>query len=353
MPKHSIAVIPGDGIGGEVVDEAVRVVEAAGRRFGFDLAWRRYPWGSSHYLASGRMMPADGIAVLAGHDAILLGAVGDPRVPDHVTLAGLLLPIRREFDQYACVRPARSFAGVPSPLAAARPVDLVVVRENTEGEYAPAGGREHQGTEDEVATQTAIFTRRGTERIMRFAFELARTRSRRLASITKSNAQAYSMVFWDDVFDLVRRDYPDVGTESILVDAACVHLVRRPDTFDVLVASNLFGDILSDLAPALTGSLGLAPSANLNPERVHPSMFEPVHGSAPDIAGQGVANPVAAILSAGMMLDFLGERDAARTIERAVVGVLGEGVVLTPDLGGSAGTTDVGDAVVRRVETLL
>jgi len=345
-----VAVIPGDGIGGEVVDQAVGVVDAAARRFGFDVSWQPFRWGSSFYLATGQMMPSDALEVLAPHDAILLGAVGDPRVPDHVTLHGLLLPIRRGFDQYACLRPARSFPGVPSPLASARPIDLVVVRENTEGEYAPAGGREHQGTADEVATQTAIFTRRGTERIIRFAFELARRRSGRIASITKSNAQAFSMVFWDEVFNAVRRDYPDVGTESILVDAACVHLVRRPDTFDVLVASNLFGDILSDLAPALAGSLGLAPSANLNPERAHPSMFEPVHGSAPDIAGLGVANPVAAILSAAMMLDFLEQPDAARAIEQAVIEVLAEGRVLTPDLGGRATTRELGGAVATRVE---
>jgi tartrate dehydrogenase/decarboxylase/D-malate dehydrogenase len=342
-------VIPGDGIGPEVVAEGIRVADAAGRRFGFALDWQTFPWGSSYYLEHGRMMPDDALDTLRRFDAIFLGAVGDPRIQDNVTLNGLLLPIRRRFDQYACVRPARTYEGVRSPLSGAPAIDLVVVRENTEGEYAQAGGRVHQGTDDEVVIQTAMFTRRGTERIIRFGFELARTRRRRLVSITKSNAQGHGMVFWDEVFAAVRPEYPEVETESILVDAACIHLVRRPETFDVLVASNLFGDILSDLSPALTGSLGLAPSANLNPERRYPSMFEPVHGSAPDIAGRGVANPAAAILSAAMMVDFLGEAEAARAIDRAVARVLAEGRVTTRDLGGQAGTAEMGSAVAASV----
>lgn len=346
---HRVAVIPGDGIGAEVVAEGIRAADAAARRFGFGLDWEHFPWGSAYYRRHGHMMPDDAIARLRPYAAIYLGAVGDPDVPDHVSLNGLLLPIRRAFDQFACVRPVRSYPGVPTPLASAPPFDLVVVRENTEGEYAQVGGRVHAGTDGEVVVQTSIFTRHGTERIVRFAFDLARQRKRRLASITKSNAQGHSMAFWDEVFQGVRPDFPDVETESLLVDAACVHLVRRPATFDVLVASNLFGDILSDLAPALAGSLGLAASANLDPERRYPSMFEPVHGSAPDIAGQGVANPAAAILSAAMMLDFLGETSAARAIEQAVTTVLAEGRVTTPDLGGSAGTVQMGQAIAASV----
>jgi tartrate dehydrogenase/decarboxylase/D-malate dehydrogenase len=349
--SHRIAVIPGDGIGPEVVAQGIRVADAAARRLGFGLAWHSFPWGSGYYVEHGRMMPVDALDTLRGFDAILLGAVGDPRIQDHVTLNGLLLPIRRGFDQYACVRPARTYEGVRSPLAAAPRIDLVVVRENTEGEYAQAGGRVHQGTDSEVAIQAALFTRKGTERILRFAFELARTRRRRLASITKSNAQGHSMAFWDEVFAAVRPDYADVETESLLVDAACVHLVRRPESFDVLVGSNLFGDILSDLSPALAGSLGLAPSANLNPERRYPSMFEPVHGSAPDIAGRGIANPAAAILSAAMMLDFLGESEAGDAVDRAVTGVLAEGKTLTRDLGGGAATAEMGAAIADRVGT--
>ncbi len=346
---YRIATIPGDGIGAEVLPEGIRVSQAAARRFEFALEWTEFPWGSGYYIDHGRMMPRDALETLRQFHAIYLGAVGDPRIQDNITLNGLLLPIRRHFDQYACVRPARTYRGVASPLAGTPAIDLVVVRENTEGEYAQAGGRVHQATAGEVAVQTAIFTRAGTERVIRFAFELARTRRRRLASITKSNAQGHSMVFWDEVFAAVRPDFPDVETETILVDAACVHLVRRPETFDVLVASNLFGDILSDLAPALAGSLGLAPSANLNPERRFPSMFEPVHGSAPDIAGRGVANPTAAVLSAAMMLDFLGERKAAGAIEGAVAAVLAEGKATTADLGGTASTAEMGAAIANRV----
>ena len=348
--RHRIAVIPGDGIGAEVVEQGVLVVEAAGARHGFRAEWTRFPWGAEYCLAHGRMMAADALTQLGQFDAIYLGAVGDPRIQDHVTLNGLLLPIRRGFDQYACVRPARTLDGVRGPLVGNPPIDLVVVRENTEGEYAQAGGRAHQGTPAEVAVQTAIFTRHGTERIIRFAFELAQNRRKRLTSITKSNAQGFSMVFWDEVFEALKPDYPDVETESILVDAACIHLVRRPSSFDVLVASNLFGDILSDLTAALTGSLGLAPSANLNPERKYPSMFEPVHGSAPDIAGLRIANPAAAILSAAMMLTFLGEDEAGAAINKAVTTVLAAGAVLPADLGGTGSTEAVGAAIVTEIE---
>jgi tartrate dehydrogenase/decarboxylase/D-malate dehydrogenase len=268
-------------------------------------------------------------------------------VPDHVTLHGLLLPIRRGFDQYACVRPARCFPGVPSPLARQPAIDLVVVRENTEGEYADVGGRVYGDTADEVVVQAGVFTRRGTERVIRFAFDLARQRQRRVTSITKSNAQGHSMTFWDRVFHAVSRDCPDVATESLLVDAACMDLVRRPDHFDVIVASNLFGDILTDLSAAVTGGMGLAPSANLNPARTAPSMFEPVHGSAPDIAGRGVANPIATVLAGAMMIDFLGEREAAHAIRAGVEAVLRAGDARTPDLGGQSTTCDVVEALLN------
>jgi tartrate dehydrogenase/decarboxylase/D-malate dehydrogenase len=299
------------------------------------------------------MMPADALDRLRPFDAIFFGAVGDPRLQDNVTLNGLLLPIRRGFDQYACVRPAVLYPGVRCPLAGRLPgdIDFVVVRENTEGEYAQVGGLLYADGPHGVAVQTAMFTRHGTERVIRFAFELARRRNRKrlLTSITKSNAQGFSMAFWDRVFADVAREYPDIRTESLLVDAACMDLVRRPVDFDVIVASNLFGDILTDLSAAITGSLGLAPSANLNPSKAFPSLFEPVHGSAPDIVGRGIANPMATILAGAMMLDFLGENDTARTVEAAVLDVLAERRDLTPDLGGTGTTRGVADAVVGRV----
>jgi tartrate dehydrogenase/decarboxylase/D-malate dehydrogenase len=349
MGTFRIAVIPGDGIGPEVVDSAIPVLETAGARAGVRFGWQAFPWGSEHYFAHGRMMPADALDRLRPFDAIYFGAVGDPRLQDNVTLDGLLLPIRRGFDQYACVRPAVLYQGVRCPLAGKQPgdIDFVVVRENTEGEYAQIGGVLYPGGPHEVAVQSAMFTRHGTERVIRFAFELARRRNgkRFVTSVTKSNAQGFSMAFWDRVFADVAREYPDIRTSSLLVDAACMDCVRRPESFDVVVASNLFGDILTDLSAAITGSLGLAPSANLNPARTAPSMFEPVHGSAPDIAGRGVANPMAAMLAGAMMLDFLGEAEAARSIEQGVRAVLAEGHV-TPDLGGAGTTRSVSDAVM-------
>lgn len=349
MKTYRIAVIAGDGIGQEVIPAGIKVLEAAGARYGFAFAWTQFPWGSDYYFAHGAMMPADGIEQLRPFDAIYLGAVGDPRLPDNVTLNGLLLPIRRAFDQYACVRPAVLYEGARSPLAGkqAGQIDFTVVRENTEGEYAQIGGHVYQGLPDEVAIQTAVFTRHGTERVIRFAFELARRRDKKrlLTSVSKANAQGYSMAFWDRVFAEIAAEYPDIRTESLLVDAACMDLVRRPESFDVMVASNLFGDILTDLSAIITGSLGLAPSANLNPERTAPSMFEPVHGSAPDIAGKGVANPLATILAGAMLLDHLGEAEAARQVEHAVKATLAAGAVLTPDLGGSAKTVEVSEAV--------
>ena len=349
MPTFKIAVIPGDGVGIEVVAEGRRVLEAAARREkNLQLKFTAFGWGSAYYKTRGRMMPADALDTLRKFDAIYLGAIGDPSIPDHITLHGLLFPIRREFDQYVNVRPAYLYAGAPTPLADKAPgsIDMLVIRENTEGEYADAGGRIYRGFPDEVAVQTNIFTRHGTERIIRFAFEQARSRRKHLTSITKSNALAHSMVFWDDVFRQVARDYPGVKTTSMLVDAACMNFVRRPEAFDVVVASNLFGDILTDLSAAVVGGMGLAPAANLNPTRKFPSMFEPVHGSAPDIAGKGVVNPIAAILTGGMLLDFLGAKRAAARIQKAVATVLAEGTVRTPDLGGRSKTKEVTAAIL-------
>ena len=353
MKTYRIAVIAGDGIGQEVIPAAVAVLESAAGQAGVGFEWQPFPWGSQHYVETGRMMPENAIDLLRPFDAILFGAVGDPRIQDNVTLNGLLLPIRRRFDQYACVRPAVLYPGVKGPLVGRKggDIDFVVVRENTEGEYAQIGGGLHAGGPHEVAIQTATFTRHGTERVIRFAFDLARRRNRKrlLTSVTKSNAQGFSMAFWDRVFTEVAGDYPDIRTESLLVDAACMDLVRRPIDFDVIVASNLFGDILTDLSAAITGSIGLAPSANLNPERTFPSLFEPVHGSAPDIVGKGIANPLATMLAGAMMLDFLGEAASGALVEKAVRDVLADGRSVTPDLGGAGTTGTVTDAVMASI----
>ena len=343
-----IAVIPGDGIGPEVVDAALEVADRALSHSGVAIEWTRFPWNSNYYCEHGRMMPPDGIDQLRPYDAILLGAIGHPKIQDHVTLNGLLLPIRRRFDQYVCVRPAYLYEGVESPLRNRRPgdIDILVFRENTEGEYANVGGRLYERFDQEVAVQTAVFTRRGCRRIMEAAFGAARKRRRMVTSVTKSNAQGYGMVLWDEVFREVAAANPDVQTNSLLVDAAAMDFVRRPEQFDVVVASNLFGDILTDLGAAIVGSLGLAPSGNINPERTAPSMFEPVHGSAPDIAGRGIANPIAAVLSVAMMLDHLDVPAAARSIEVAVKEVLRAREPRTPDLGGTASTADVTRALL-------
>jgi tartrate dehydrogenase/decarboxylase/D-malate dehydrogenase len=349
MAAFRVAVLGGDGIGPEVIDQAVRVGDAAvARHDRAALTWNRLPWSSAYYKQTGRMLPADGWEQLQAHDAILLGAIGSPDVPDHVTLHGLLLPLRRKFDLYLNLRPAYLFEGVQSPLRDKAPgsIDMLVYRENTEGEYAPCGGRHYEGTPHEIAVQTAIFTRRGCERIMRAAFAGARTRRKKVTSITKSNAQQFGMVLWDEVFKAVARDYPDVQTNSLLIDAAAMDFVRRPEVFDVVVASNLFGDILTDLSAIITGSMGLAASGNVNPERACPSMFEPVHGSAPDIAGKGIANPLAAILSVGMLLDHLALTKSARAVRQAVASVLKAGKPRTPDLGGNASTSAVTEAVL-------
>jgi tartrate dehydrogenase/decarboxylase/D-malate dehydrogenase len=348
MAAFRIAVIGGDGIGPEVIDQAVRVADAAARQDHAQVEWNRLPWSSAYYKQTGRMMPEDGWEQLQRHDAILLGAIGSPDVPDHITLHGLLLPMRRKFDQYLNLRPAYLFEGVQSPLRDKAPgsIDMLVYRENTEGEYAPVGGRHYQGTPQEIAVQTALYTRRGCERIMRAAFEGARRRRRKVTSITKSNAQIFGMVLWDEVFRDVAGDYPDVEAHSLLIDAAAMDFVRKPEAFDVVVASNLFGDILTDLSAIITGSMGLAASGNINPERTYPSMFEPVHGSAPDIAGRGIANPLAAILSAGMLLDHFGLGKSAAAVRKAVAAVLKAGKPRTPDLGGNAKTVAVTDAVL-------
>lgn len=352
MSQYRIAVIAGDGIGPEVTREAMRAADAAVARSGSQIAWTEFPWGTDYYFVQGRMAPANFLDELATFDAMLLGAVGHPQVQDHITLNGLLLPIRRRFDQCVCLRPAYLYAGVESPLRNKAPgsIDMLVYRENTEGEYANVGGRVYQGSDNDIAIQTSVFTRRGCERIIRAAFEKAVTRPRqRVASITKSNAQGYGMVLWDDVFSAVAKEYPQIETESLLVDRAVMEFVRRPESFDVVVASNLFGDILTDLSAIIVGSMGLAASANIDPTRQHPSLFEPVHGSAPDITGKGIANPLAAILSAAMMLEHLGDVRAAESIHLAVRTLLSNTKTRTPDLGGTATTNEVGEAVASLI----
>jgi len=347
--RYRLAVIPGDGIGREVIPEGIKAIQAAGRRFNFGIETVEFPWSCSYYLQHGEMMPADGLATLRDFAAIYLGAIGDPRVPDHVSLWGLLLRIRKAFDLYANVRPIRLLEGIASPLTGRTPadVDILFVRENTEGEYSGLGGRLNAGTPHEVALQTTAFTHRATERILKYAFDVARARRKRLAHVTKSNAMQYTAVMWDEVAEEVARDYPDVQVRKLHVDAAAYQMVLHPDWFDVMVGSNLFADILTDLGAALQGSLGLAASANLDPTRAAPSMFEPVHGSAPDIAGKGIANPMAAIWTASMMLEHLGEPDAAGAVFDALRRVVRGAEVRTPDLGGRGTTTQVGDAVVE------
>ncbi len=350
MTKNSyqIAVIPGDGIGTEVVPEAIRVLEAAGRKFDFACTYDEKDWSCERFHKKGAMMPEDGLDQIRDHNAILLGAVGFPGIPDHISLWGLLIPIRREFRQYVALRPVRLFEGMESPLAGRQPgdIDFLIVRENNEGEYSEIGGRLYAGTEDELAVQQSIFTRRGCDRIMRYAFELAQTRERKhLTSATKSNGIIHSMPYWDERFEAVSKDYPDVTTDKYHIDILAAHFVRNPDWFDVVVGSNLFGDILSDLGPAVTGTIGIAPGSNINPEKEFPSMFEPVHGSAPDIAGKGIANPIGQIWSAAMMLEHLGQEEASQAIVTAIEKVLKESDVKTPDMGGKATTGDLGQAI--------
>jgi tartrate dehydrogenase/decarboxylase/D-malate dehydrogenase len=343
---HDIAVIPGDGIGDEVMPAALRVLEALGERHGISFAFTHFDWGCERYAENGRLMPEDGLDQLRGRDAILLGAVGDPRVPDHLSLWGLLIPIRRTFDQYVNLRPVRVFPGVRSPLADPGDFDVVIVRENVEGEYSEAGGRIYRGHAEELAIQEAVFTRRGITRVAEYAFALAERRGGGLTSATKSNGIVHTLPFWDEVVREVAAGHPGVAVAEEHIDALCAKVVMQPGRFDVIVGSNLFGDILSDLTAGVAGSIGIAPSANLNPEREFPSMFEPVHGSAPDIAGQGIANPIGMIWSAQMMLEHLGHDAAAAELMAAIEASLADPASRTRDLGGEAGTEEAVQGVL-------
>jgi tartrate dehydrogenase/decarboxylase / D-malate dehydrogenase len=347
MKRFRIAVIAGDGIGQEVVPEGMRVLDAAAQRFGLRFVWDEFDWSCRRYAESGAMMPSDGLDQIRNHDAIFLGAVGFPGVPDHISLWGLLIPIRRQFRQYINLRPVRLMPGIASPLAGRAPgdIDFWIVRENNEGEYSTIGGRFNEGTDDEIVVQETIFSRRGVDRALRFAYELANSRPKRhLTSATKSNGIAITMPYWDERVRAMAVGYPDVRTDQYHIDILAAHFVAHPDWFDVVVGSNLFGDILSDLGPAVTGTIGIAPSANLNPEREFPSMFEPVHGSAPDIAGRHIANPIGQIWSGALMLEHLGQPEAAAAVVGAIETVLARGP-RTPDIGGTASTSDVGAAI--------
>jgi tartrate dehydrogenase/decarboxylase/D-malate dehydrogenase len=349
MTTYRIAVIPGDGIGREVMPPARHVLQTVAAKFGFAFEFHDFDWSCETYRTTGRMMPADGIARLRDHDAILLGAVGFPGVPDHVSLWGLLIPIRREFEQYVNLRPVRLLPGIVPPLRDRKPgdIDFWVVRENTEGEYSQIGGRFGEGTESEQVQQVAIFTRRGTDRILRYAFQLAEKLGRtHVTSATKSNGIFHSMPYWDERFAAIAQEYPGIRVDQYHIDILAARFVMTPERFDVVVASNLFGDILSDLGPGVTGTIAVAPSANINPERRYPSMFEPVHGSAPDIAGQGIANPIGQIWSAAMMLEHLGQPEAGAAVLRAIETVLAApNAPMTRDLGGTASTEELGSAI--------
>jgi tartrate dehydrogenase/decarboxylase/D-malate dehydrogenase len=354
MRFYRIAVIPGDGIGKEVTPEGVRLLDLAAQASGqFKIEWQEFLWGSGYYKEHGMMMPADGLDILQLFDAIYFGAVGWPDVPDHITLWGLRLPICQGFEQYANVRPAVLLPGVQSPLRNRKngDIDFVVVRENTEGEYAGIGGRAHQKSSAEIAMETSIFTRKGVERVMRYAFGLAQSRRKKISCVTKSNAQRYGFVLWDEVFREVAAEFPDIETEKVLVDAMAAQFVLHPESLDVVVASNLHGDILTDLGGAIVGSLGMAPSGNINPERDYPSMFEPIHGSAPDIYGKSIANPYGMFMSGSMMLDFLGEEETAKLIQSAVFIATSQGI-LTPDVGGTMRTTQVTEGVLAMIREL-
>ncbi len=351
MAAHRIAVIAGDGIGKEVMPEGLRVVEAAARKFGAALEFESFDWNCDYFAKHGKMMPDDWFARLSAFEAIYYGAVGWPAtVPDHVSLWGSLILFRRQFDQYVNLRPCKLMPGIPSPLANRKPgdIDFVVVRENTEGEYSSVGGRMYEGTDREIVFQQSVFSRKGVDRVLRFAFDFARTRpAKHVTSATKSNGISITMPYWDERFRAMAAGYPDIRSDQYHIDILSAHFVQRPERFDVVVASNLFGDILSDLGPAVCGTIGIAPSANLNPERVFPSLFEPVHGSAPDIAGKGIANPIGQIWSGALMLDFLGHQDASAAIVAAIERVLADPAApRTPDLGGRATTTDLGRAIV-------
>ena len=351
MREFKIAVIPGDGIGKEVVPEGIRVLDAAGKKHGLSFHWDPFSWSCETYLQTGLMMPEDGLDQIRRHDSVFLGAVGFPGVPDHISLWGLLIPIRRGFKQYANLRPVKLMPGVPCPLVGRKvgDIDMVVVRENNEGEYSSIGGRLYEGTEQEMAVQQSVFTRQGVDRTLKVAFDIAQARPKKhLTSATKSNGIAITMPYWDERVKAMAAAYPDVKVDQYHVDILTAQFVRNPHWFDVVVGSNLFGDILSDLGPACTGTIAIAPSANLNPEREYPSMFEPVHGSAPDIYGKGIANPVGQIWAGAMMLDHLGCPEAAASVMAAIEHVLGHGP-RTPDMGGKASTTDMGMAIADAV----
>ncbi|MEQ8552049.1 MAG: tartrate dehydrogenase [Cyclobacteriaceae bacterium] len=349
-----IAVIPGDGIGKEVIPVGQTVLEAVSKKYGIDIAWQEFDWSCETYQQTGRMMPEDGLDQLAQYDAIYLGAVGFPGVPDHISLWGLLIPIRRHFHQYISLRPAKLLEGIDSPLAnrTAKDIDMVIVRENNEGEYSEIGGRIYKGTEMETVSQESIFTRKGVDRVMHYAFELAKKRRKKVTSATKSNGIIHTMPFWDERFEEISKQYPDITTDKYHIDILTANFVLHPDWYDVVVGSNLFGDILSDLGPAVAGTIGIAASGNINPEKEFPSMFEPVHGSAPDIAGKGIANPIGSIWAGAMMLEHLGFQEAADKIMEAIEISIKEKVALTKDMGGKARTVECGEAVVDIINDL-
>jgi tartrate dehydrogenase/decarboxylase/D-malate dehydrogenase len=349
--NYKIAVIPGDGIGKEVIPASLSVLRAVAEKFGFALSYSSFDYSCEYFKKTGAMMHADGIKRLADSDAIFLGAVGFPGVPDHVSLWGLLIPIRRSFQQYVNIRPVRLLPGIQSPLRNAEDIDFVIIRENTEGEYSSIGRKIHENTPEETVVQESIFTKKGVDRIMRYAFEVAQTRKGQVASATKSNGIIHTMTYWDERFEKMAKNYPAIESSKYHIDILCARFVQNPQWFDVVVASNLFGDILSDLGPALVGGLGIAPGANINPEKEYPSMFEPVHGSAPDIAGKNVANPIASIWTAAMMLEHLGEKEAASLVLKAIEKTTSEKTVLTRDLGGRAGTHEVTQEIIRHISS--
>ncbi len=347
MRSYHIAVIPGDGIGQEVIPAGLKVLEVLSHQFGFQLAFSNYAYSCEYYRRHGKMMPEDGLDRLSDSDSILLGAVGYPGVPDHISLWGLLIPIRRNFEQYINLRPVKLLKGISSPLKNVHEVDFIIVRENSEGEYSSGGGIRDKGMPGEHVIQESVFSKKGVERVMKYAFELASQRKQEVASATKSNGIIHSMTYWDERFQSIGALYPDIKQSQYHIDILCAHFVLHPEWFDVIVASNLFGDILSDLGPAIVGGMGIAPGANINPEKKFPSMFEPVHGSAPDIAGKNIANPIATFWTIVMMLDHLGEKEAGAFLLNSIERLTSSGQVLTKDLGGSAGTTHVTDELIR------
>ena len=356
MSTYNIGVIPGDGIGKEVIPEGIKILENISAYYDISFKWELFDWSCEYYAKTGKMIPDDGLQQLEKKDAIFLGAVGFPGVPDHISLWGLLIPIRRAFHQYINIRPVRLFEGIPCPLAGrkAEDIDIIIVRENNEGEYSEVGGRIFAGTENEIVSQQSIFTRRGVDRVLRYAFEVAQNRPKKhVTSATKSNGIVHTMPFWDERFNAIKKEYPHVKADQYHIDILAANFVLHPDWFDVVVGSNLFGDILSDLAPAVAGTIGIAASANINPEREYPSMFEPVHGSAPDIAGEKIANPIATIWSAAMMMEHLGETKAADIIKKSIEIVLKDGIAHTPDMGGKATTIECADAVVEVMKDLI